>query len=281
MNPQPSPGAEPLDIGHICERECARHGWKLANEPALLADGRRFEQRVRSRLNALCAELGRDADESLVCRVIQVEYGCLLHQAMSLSGHRLQNIALEETMAYGWPVALRFAPDRQAAEDALTWALNLLWQNIHRCKLDKYFPYFIQILRNEIRQGRRKQQRIDKHEVVESDILVGEDAADEAGILDRAAGKSDGQQNDPFAAADLDLTRDPLIDLLRNCLSNERKLHIILNKFFLQLNVSEIAAQLRMTAAQVSVETHRALQRIRRNCLEFLSAELRLRLANS
>jgi RNA polymerase sigma factor (sigma-70 family) len=281
MNPPIPSGAEQIDIERICERQLKDHDWRLAHEPVLLTDGRSFVQRVRERVSAFCAEEQCSVDEKLVRRLVKTEYGCLLHRAVSLNGQRVQSRALEETKAYGWPKAMDFARDRQMAEDAITWALNLLWQNIHRCQPEKYFPYFIQILLNAIKQERRKNKSFSDHEIVQSDRRLQADSLDESDESEQGGEHSDSELTNPYKTTELLLAREPLIELLRECLQNERRLHIVFNKIFLQLNASEIADQLRMSVKQVYVETHRALDRIREHCLEILLAELRLRLVNS
>ncbi len=91
----------------IIEQELTRRDWKLAAEPGLFAPTESFVSRVLRRVPLWCAEKGRPLDEEIVRQAIIHEYCHLLHRAVSQSGSRVQTIALQETIDFGWPVAFK------------------------------------------------------------------------------------------------------------------------------------------------------------------------------
>jgi RNA polymerase sigma factor (sigma-70 family) len=269
-----------FDDEELCQpilRELARRGWKLAFEPALFGPDDAFCARVKARLLEWCNRQRRLPDDALVRQAMVHEYCHLLHAAVSRDDGRLQSMALNETIVYGWPLALKQYHERDLAESAVLRAVHKTWLTIERCQPGSYLAYFTSILLREIGQERRKQKPIGEHETTESDMadLQKDDA--ESPLL---------SFTDPAAQAAFDLvlnreSMSALLQVLRDCLENVRQEHIILLHFFAELNPSEIAGQLRMRVNQYYVEKSRALNRIRECCREEVARELQLRLAPS
>ena len=263
----------PLDdeaLGRRIAGELARRKWRLASEPAFFAPGDSFHARVRRRWETWRVEQRRGPDDKLLEQAIAHEYCHLLHAALSQGNGRLQTIAVDETIAYGWPLALRHYPDRQLAEGAILRAVHKLWLNLHKAQPGAYLAYFTQILLNEIKQDHRKQKRIDEHE--QFDAEPGEPGDDDGAACAV-------ELDDPAAKADFErmihrLSAPSLHQLLRDCLKNPRREHIILLHFFLGLNASEVARHLQMAVAQFYVEKSRALATLRECCPEKIRREL-------
>lgn len=259
-------------------RELERRGWLLASEPALFtADDSlddSFCKRVILRLREWCNAQQRSLDEQLVQHAIKHEYCRLLHAAMSIEGSRQQGRAIQETINYGWRLALSRCRDRQDAESAILRAVQKTWLTINRCKPELYLAYFARILINEINQDWRKRGPIDAHEqpeVARSDIYD-EDAAALASEIRDPKGET-------FIDQVLNQIAMPRLQkVLRDCLKNARQEHIILLHFFAELNPTEVARQLCIKVERYSVEKSRALKKIKECCSEEVAHELRLRL---
>lgn len=257
--------------------ELARRGWLLAEEPVLFARDDTFVKRVAARLLLWCNEQQRLPDDALLMRAIVHEYCRLLHAAVSTDGSRQQNIALQETMNYGWPIARKHCTDVTMAESAILRAVNQTWLTIHRCEPGLYLAYFARILLNEIHQARRKDKSLSSHFPPAPEPIEGDD---EEGAAWASAWR------DLAVEADFEqlLRREAmpsLQQLLSNCLKNARQEHIILLHFFAALNPSEVAQHLQIKVQQFSVEKNRALTKIRARCLDELQRELSLRLSLS
>lgn len=270
----------PFDDEELCHqilRELARRGWKLAFEPALFGPSETSCARVKRRLLEWCNRQRRLPDDALVRQATVHEYCHLLHAAVSRDDGRLQSIALNETIAYGWPLALKHYHERDLAESAILRAVHKTWLTIERCQPGSYLAYFTSILLREIGQERRKQKPFGEHEATETDLANVQDDDAESPLLsftDSAA----------QAAFDQVLNRESMpsfLQVLRDCLKNARQEHIILLHFFAELNPIEIAGQLRMKVNQYYVEKSRALNRIRECCQDDVVRELQLRLAPS
>lgn len=271
----------PLDDEELWRRiarELARRKWRLAAEPVFFAPGDSFFARVKQRLAEWREAQRRGADDKLVEQATVHEYCHLLYAALSQGDGRLQNIAVDETIAYGWPLALKHCADRQLAEAAILRAVHKVWLTIHKVKPGSYLAYFAQTLINEFNQDHRKQKREDVHIQFES-------LPDDAGVGDEAASQAvewrDPAAEDDFAQMLNRLSAPSLQQVLRDCLKNPRREHIILLHFFFGLNASEIAQQLRMAVAHIYNEKHRALEKIKECCAEEIRRELTLRLSLS
>lgn len=277
-NPTSSIECAPLDDEALWQRiarELARRKWRLASEPAFFAPGDSFLARVKQRLEEWQQAQRRGTDDRLVEQAIVHEYCHLLHTALSQGDGRLQDIAVNETIAYGWPRALAHYNDRQLAEAAILRAVHKVWLNIHKVQPGSYLAYFTVTLINEFKQDHRKQKREDA-------LNQFEPLPDDIDYDDEAAAQSV-EWRDPSAEQDFEqmlnrLSTPSLQQLLRDCLKNPRHEHIILLHFFFGLNASEIAQQLRMAVAQFYTEKCRALQKIRKCCAEEMRRELTLRL---
>lgn len=270
----------PLNGAAVQQRiahELARRKWRLATEPALFATGDTFPARVRRRWESWRQEQRRGPDDKLLKQAIVHEYCHLLHAALSQGDGRLQTAAVDETIAYGWPLALSHYPDRTLAEGAILRAVHKLWLNIHNVQPGSYLAFFAQVLLNEIKQDHRKQKRIDEHE--QFDAQPGEPGDDDGAACAV-------EVDDPAAAADFErminrVSAPSLHQLLRDCLKNPRREHIILLHFFVGLNASEVARQLQMAVAQFYVEKSRAVATLKVCCPEKMRRELQLRLIPS
>lgn len=271
----------PLDDEELWRRiarELARRKWRLASEPAFFAPGDSFFARVKQRLTEWQQSQRRGADDRLVAQATVHEYCHLLHTALSRGDGRLQNIAVSETVAYGWPLALKHYPDHQLAEAAILRAVHKVWLNIHKVQPGSYLAYFTATLKNEFKQDHRKQKREDAHsqfEPLPDDV----DFDDEANSL--SIELSDPTAQEDFAQMLNRLAAPSLQQLLRDCLKNPRREHIILLHFFFGLNASEIAQQLRLAVARIHTEKFRALEKIKQCCAEELRRELSLRVSVS
>lgn len=276
----------PMDIAPLDDeelwrriaRELARRGWRLATEPALFAAGDSFHARVQQRLTEWRQAQRRGPDDKLVEQAIVHEYCRLLHAALSEGNGRLQNIAVDETIAYGWPLAHKHYADRQLAEAAILRAVHKVWLNIHKVQPGSYLAYFTATLLNEFKQDHRKQKRDDAHtqfEPLPDDVDYGDEGVVHATEWRDPAAEEDFEQMFNWLAA------PSLQQLLRDCLKNPRREHIILLHFFFGFNASDIARQLQMAAQQISMEKFRALERIRECCAEEFRQELQLRLSVS
>lgn len=276
----------PMDIAPLDDeelwrriaRELARRGWRLAAEPALFAAGDSFHARVQQRLTEWRQAQRRGPDDKLVEQAIVHEYCRLLHAALSDGSGRLQNIAVDETLAYGWPLALKHCTDRQLAEAAILRAVHKVWLNIHNVQPGSYLAYFAITLLNEFRQNHRKQNREDAHTQVES--LPDDVDYDDEGAMQAVEWRDPAAEED-FAQLLNRLAAPSLQQLLRDCLKNPRREHIILLHFFVGLNASEIAQHLRIAVARIHTEKFRALDRIKKCCAEEVRRELTLRLSLS
>lgn len=270
----------PLDDEAVQRRiahELERRKWRLATEPALFATGDAFPVRVRRRWESWRQEQRRGPDDKLLEQAIVHEYCHLLHAALSQGDGRLQTAAVDETIAYGWPLALSHYPDRKLAEGAILRAVHKVWLAIHKVQPGSYLAFFAQVLLNEIKQDHRKQKRIDEHE--QFDAEPGE-PGDDTGAACAV------ELDDPAAAADFErminrVSAPSLHQLLRDCLKNPRREHIILLHFFLGLNASEVAHHLQMAVAQFYVEKSRALATLKSCCPEKIRSELHSRLIPS
>ena len=259
-------------------RELARRGWRLAAEPAIFAAGDSFHARVQQRLTEWRQAQRRGPDDKLVEQAIVHEYCRLLHAAFSQGDGRLQAIAVDETIAYGWPLALKHYPDRQLAEAAILRAVHKVWLNIHKVQPGSYLAYFTVTLLNEFKQDHRKQKREDAHTQFES--LPDDVDYDDEGPMQATEWRDPAAEED-FAELLNQLSAPSLQQLLRDCLKNPRREHIILLHFFVGLNASEIAQHLRVAVARIHNEKFRALNRIKECCAEEMRRELTLRLSLS
>lgn len=254
------------------ETELARHGWQLAAEPVLVGTNDTFNERVKRRLFEWCNGQRRLPDDALVRRAIVHEYCYLLHAAVGGDDGRLQSRAVDETIAYGWPLALKHCQDREVAESAILGAVHKTWLTIERCLPGSYLAYYAKILLNEINQERRGQKPVGDHETTEAELLDPQSDESDSPLLSVA---------DPSAQLAYDLmlkweSLDALLKVLSDCLKNVRQEHIILLHFFAGFNPSEIAGQLRIKVNQYYVEKSRALSKIRKCCLEDVARELRV-----
>lgn len=274
----------PMDIAPLDDeelwrriaRELARRGWRLATEPVLFAAGDSFHARVQQRLTAWQQAQRRGPDDKLVEQAIVHEYCHVLHAALSEGNGRLQNIAVDETIAYGWPLAHKHYADRQLAEAAILRAVHKVWLNIHKVQPGAYLAYFTAALLNEFNQDHRKQKREDAHTQFES-LPDNVDYDDEGAV--HAVEWRDPAAEEDFAELLNQLSAPSLQQLLRDCLKNPRREHIILLHFFVGLNASEIAQHLRIAVARIHTEKFRALKRIKECCAEEMRRELTLRLS--
>lgn len=251
----------------IVEQELTRRGWKLAAEPSLFAPTESFIGRVLRRVPLWCAEKGRPLDEEIVRQATVHEYCHLLHRAVSWNGSRVQTIALQETIDYGWPVALKHCTQREMAESAILRAANKTWQNIDRCNPGSYLAFFCTTLRREIGQELRGQMRRDR-EISEVDLSPPDQEDDrDAGALDyfEAVGW---QGSTAFSQIDLKLSRRSFFHKLRRCLQNARREFVIQAQFWGEMSISKIAQTLQLTAQQVTQAKFHALRRIRNDCPE-------------
>ncbi len=278
MNPQYPPDTESIDIGRICARELANRNWKLAAEPVLVADDRSFEQRVRERVVKHSSEEGRMIDEMMVIKAIKTEYGCLLHQAVSLNGHRVQSVALEETNKEGWKIAIsKCSGNREEAELALASALLKLWQHIGNVNPPSYFPYFCKILIREIQQQWRKKNGDGKIMSLD-DFHPGGKTENNPDEWDTDFADTGAMGASAYERILGDLSLSSLVEVLQKCLQNPRSTYIVISNFVLELNPSEIAAQLMTTVSAIYMVKHQARRRIKANCSDTLLFELRTRL---
>lgn len=284
MNPLSPPGVEPLEpfeshkpltIERICERELKNRGWKLAVEPALLADGKTFVQRVRDRVMNYCVAENLACSEQIVVKAVRTEYGVLLHRAVSLHGHATQSTALEETSREGWKVALyKCNGNKEEAESALYSALLKLWQHIGSVRPESYFEYFIKVLIREIQQLWRRNRGGGGNVPLGATHPGREDAANPEEWDDNLA--DDGATGEGAYQSVLNnLGLSSVVEALRKCLRNPRWTFVVISNFVLELNASEIAAQLKTTANAVHQIKFKALQHIREHCGQTLLAELR------
>jgi len=261
-----------VELRRRIEAELARHGWQLASEPVLVGPDDTFGSRVKRRLFDWCNGQRRLPDEVLVRQATVHEYCYLLHAAVGGNDGRLQSRALDETIAYGWPLALKHFQDREMAESTILRAVHKTWLTIERCLPGSYLAYFAKILLNEINQERRRRKPIGDHETTEAELLDCQADESDSPLLSVA---------DPSAqmAYDQVLKReslDGLLKVLSDCLKNVRQEHIILLHFFAEFNPSEIAGQLRIKVNQYHVEKSRALSKIRKCCLEDVARELQM-----
>lgn len=271
----------PLDDEELWRRiarELARRKWRLAPEPAFFAPGDSFFARVKRRLEAWQQAQRRDADDKLVEQAVVHEYCHLLHAALCQGNGRLQNIAVDETIAYGWPLAYTHCADHQAAEAAILRAVHKVWLKIHKVQPGSYLAYFTITLINEFKQDHRKQKREDAHS--QFDPLPDDVDYDDETTTQPV------EWSDPAAQEDFNqmlnrLSAPSLQQLLRDCLKNPRREHIILLHFFFGLNASEIAQQLQVAVARIHTEKFRALEKIKQCCAEEFRRELTLRLSLS
>lgn len=268
------------DVNGLCNHilhELARRGWLLAGETTFFAVDDSFCERVIVRLREWCNSQQRSPDEQLLQRAVKHEYCRLLHAAMCMEGSRQQSRAIQETINYGWGLALRQCRDRRDAESAILHAVQKTWLTIDRCTPELYLAYFARILINEINQDRRKQRPIDAHE--QHEVAPPDSYDDDSAML---AAELRDPKSQVFVDQVLNQVAMPSLQkVLRNCLKNARQEHIILLHFFAELNPTEIARQLCIRVENYSVEKSRALKKIRECCFEEVTRELRLRLTLS
>jgi RNA polymerase sigma factor (sigma-70 family) len=255
-----------IDIAEICAQELARHQWSLAAEPSLLPAGGTFAQVVAAHVADQCNREQRPLDEALVRRAVVHIYCHLLHRALSTNGTRVQGMALQETINYGWPVALQRCRDRAFAESAILHAVNKLWLNVEKCEPGSYLAYFTTILLREIGQQWRTAGRIGNAETTEADLQRAESALNESDDIDGAALEQFSDAANPYHEVELAASRTKLFELLRDCLNNARRVHIIIGRYYAELNPLEIAQNLAIKVEQVYVEHHRAIERIKKCC---------------
>lgn len=270
-----------LDDKELCQRiacELARRKWRLASEPALFPSGDSFFARVKQRLEAWRQAQQRGADDKLVEQTIVHEYCHLFHAALCQGDGRLQNMAVDETIAYGWPLAHAHCADRQSAEAAILRAVHKVWLKIHKVQPGAYLAYFTTTLINELKQDHRKQKREDAHSQYDP-LLDDADSDDET--TTRSIEWSDPAAQEDFNQMLNRLSAPSLQQLLRDCLKNPRREHIILLHFFFGFNASEIAQQLQVAVARIHMEKFRALEKIKQYCAEEFRRELTLRLSLS
>jgi RNA polymerase sigma factor (sigma-70 family) len=268
-----------INIAEICAQELARRDWHLAAEPTLLPAGGTFVEAVAAHVADQCSREQRQLDEALVRRAIVHIYCHLLHRALSTNGSRLQSVAIQETINYGWPLALQRCRDNALAESAILHAVNKLWLNVDKCQPGAYLAFFTKILLREIGQEWRNSERVDRRETSESNLQRSEDASNELDDWDSSIFDKFTNAADAFRSIDIVESRTTLFDLLRDCLKNPKWVHILLGRFYAELNPTEIAQQLAMRVQQVYVEQHRAIDRIKRCCKETLLVELQLLLS--
>lgn len=268
-----------IDVTEICMQELARRDWHLAAEPSLLPSDATFAQVVATHVADQCSAEQRLPSEELVRTAVVHVYCHFLHRALSTNGTRVQSVAIQETINYGWPLALQRCRDNTLAESAILHAVNKLWLNVDKCQPGAYLAFFTRILLREIGQEWRKSGRIDKHETSESDLQRPEDAPNELEDWDSSGFDQFTNATDAFRAIDIAESRTNLLDMLSDCLKNPRWVHILLGRFYAELSSTEIAQQLAMRVQQVYVEQHRAIDRIKRCCKETLLAELQLLLS--
>lgn len=278
MNIQQSPHADVIDMAAICAHILKEHKWQLADEPALVTDGRPFVQRVRERVDRLCAAEVRKADEKMVSRAVRAEYGILLHRAVSWHGHRLQSIGLEETSREGWKVARGKCNNHQDAESALYSALLKLWLRIDQISPETYFPYFFMIITREIWQQWRRQGPRGGKTVSLDDLHPNK----EAGANPQ---EEDGRLEDTGPTGESAYQRileddalSSLVEVLNRCLQNPRATFVMITNYVMEMNPSEIAAQLAVTVNAIFLVKHHAKRRIKEKCGASLLSELRMRL---
>jgi RNA polymerase sigma factor (sigma-70 family) len=254
-----------VEIVALVERELASRGWALASEPSLFAPGESFAGRVLARVAQWATEkpLPRDAD--LVRKACVHEYCRLLHAAVSLHGSRVQEIALQETLNRGWPIALRELGDRQRAEDAVLRAVTAMWRAAGHIDPGAYLAYFGKVLRNEIYQERRKQGRTHAHE----------EPLDAPGPHDEGSPRDDDTPDpgalDPALAVEIEEARAEFWQALSDCLGNARREYILITNVIFGFNGSEIARQLKTTVAAVHMAKHQAIQHIKQRCAGLLA----------
>lgn len=252
-------------IAKFVEQELTRRRWILAAQPDLIPPGESFTARVIRRVNEWQVERRRSRDEGLAHDAFIHEYCHLLHQAVSRNGNRVQQMALQETINFAWPAALKRCANREMAESAILRAVNKIWMHIDRCQPGSYLAFFGRILQNEINQELRNQRRAGR-EVMATD-LPAEDDADELGpdaLESLAAGRSQG--NDAYAVIDLEESRPSLFTKLRGCLKHAHKEFVIRAVYWGELQVREIAQLLCVTATQVTQWKSRSLAIMRERC---------------
>jgi RNA polymerase sigma factor (sigma-70 family) len=268
-------------IAKFVEQELTRRKWTLATQPELIGPGESFAERVIRRVNGWQVERRRSRDETLVHDTFIHEYCHLLHQAMSRNGSRVQSIALEEMIAYAWPVALKRCADKEMTERAILRAINSAWVHIADChEPGGFLAWFVRILQREISQEFRQRDRL-AAEISEIDLSVPQQEDDiEISPLEFHAlfNRTRSTDETVFAKIERQLSRDSLLDGLRRCLQHAQREFIVRARFFGELNPSEIAAHLSMTAKRVYEETHRALGHMKGNCPDVVK-ELLLMLA--
>jgi len=280
-NPTFPTGATLLDDEALWQRiarELARRKWHLASEPAFFAPGDSFHARVKQRLAGWQQAQCRGPDDKLVEQATVHEYCHLLHTALNQGDGRLQAIAVDETIVYGWPLALKHYVDRQLAEAAILRAVHKVWLNIHKVQPGSYLAYFTKTLINECKQDHRKQKQEDTHSQFEP---LPDTVDDDNEATAHAIEWSDPSAERDFAQMLNRLSAPSLQQLLRDCLRNPRREHIILLHFFFGLNAGEIAQQLQMAVQQIYMEKFHALHRIRQCCAEEFRRELQLRLSST
>jgi len=271
---------EPLDdvaLEQKIQAELARRGWSLAAEPSLFAAGETFLLRVRQRTELWCVEKERPLDDALIHIAITHEYCRLLHAAVSQNSSRVQGVALQETINYAWPAALKRCSDQRTAESAILRAVTNAWLHIAKCKPGSYLAWFTRILQREIQQEYRTQGRIQGGETTEADLPIEQDNDEIDDDRWESVREQMTTEADSAHTVEQILSRERLVTLLKKCLSNAKREFIILAEFFAELNPVEIARMLGVKVSQVHLNKFRALKRIK-HCPDVLE-ELRLQVS--
>lgn len=255
-------------IAMFVEKELARRKWTLAAQPDLIPPGDSFAARVSRRVDEWQSTKRRARDEALVRDALVHEYCYLFHRAMGWNGSRAQAIALQETIDYAWPVALRRCADREVAESVILRAVNQAWARIGQCRQPGgYLAWFGRILQNEINQAFRTGERLDR-EISEAELPPAPEAEDaESGALDSFEAQGV-QGHAAYSWIDLEASRPSLFAKIRRCLQNAHKEFVIQALFWGELQLREIAHVLRLTVVQVTQKKFYALRRMREGCPE-------------
>ncbi len=243
--------------------ELARHNWQL------VSDEENFDARV-------CAELAAAELPKTLARVVVRHYSEILYAACGERNSPRQRRAFLEVWNYLYPIAERRAPRQDLAQEWTQQAIVQIWKQLDKCRAPGSFLGFAMIiLINVGRAYYRSTHRPVKQNgetfwlpVEESASDLQRDDQDDEDVASDLTPLSNVPADALTSAVEHDERRRELIAIIRHCLKNRQQQIVVIEEFFNDQTLTEIAIKLGTSITNVHVLKHRAKHGLAR-CAKF------------
>lgn len=246
----------------IARQTLARRGWTLVEDEAAFAEA------VLVQVNARLAHVQRPRLDVIEASTVYC-YGFVWHAACGENRTPRQRRAFQELYPELYRAVVHLAqPDIHLAEDATQQALLQVWLQHHQVRDPGSFLAWARMIAihelDDLRCGRAGGTT--GLQVVPLTEVVTRGEAGSSNATDDEESRHIPLTDPPSVEAD---ERLDLETVVRRCLTNEQQQTVILGLYLANKSIKQLADELGIKPRQVSLDKHRALDRLRR-CDAFL-----------